>query len=140
MYDARKNFFLYLSETNRTYSNETWKIIEKESILDKFFDRTYFGTQSSLVREKDRQSSHPSACTHASPRLGRGFCFWSRMIVLSFGLEKYRVLGMSPEMRYGVTAMAATRKYFQPTRALSIRARFPLLLFPCLKTIRIVCT
>lgn len=53
--------------------------------------------------------------------------------MLSFGLEEYRVLGVPPEMRHGVTAMATTRQYLQSTRALSIRARLSLLLLPRLK-------
>lgn len=39
VHDVQKNLFLYLREANRRCGNETWKITEKKSILNEFFDK-----------------------------------------------------------------------------------------------------
>lgn len=55
------------------------------------------------------------------------------MIVLTLGLEEDRVLRVPPKVCHGVAAVPATRQYFQAADALSVGARFPLLLLPRLR-------
>lgn len=52
------------------------------------------------------------------------------MIVLALGLEEDGVLRVPPEVRNRVAAVAATRQYLEAAGALTIRARFALLLLP----------
>lgn len=49
-----------------------------------------------------------------------------------FGLEKYCVLGVPPEVRNWVAAVAPAGQDFQSAPALAIRTRLPLLLFASL--------
>lgn len=87
----------------------------------------YLGSQGRVSGEQHGESPNPSAGSSAPSRLGRRFGFRSRMIVLSFGLEEYGVVGVTPEVGYRIAAVTATRQNLQSARALSVRTGFSLL-------------
>lgn len=60
----------------------------------------------------------------ASPGFGGGFGLWPRVIVAPFGLEKYGVFRVPPEMCDWVTTVATAGQHFQAAAAFAIGARF----------------
>jgi hypothetical protein len=85
---------------------------------------SYLIPESRLFGQKHRQPPHPPAATQTPARLRCALGLGPGMIVHSLSLEEDGVVGVPPEVRHWVPAVAPTGQDLQPPGALPIRTRF----------------